>query len=53
MKKLEMQMNKENIGKTAKVLRKLLTRKAITLILDTVKLCASKYFIETSQGQWQ
>ena len=45
--------HEENIEKTKEVLRKPGTREAITLILDTVKLCASKHFIERSQGQCQ
>ena len=45
--------HEENIEKTTKVLRKLGTREGITLILDTVKFCASKQLIERSQGQCQ
>ena len=29
------------------------TREVITLILDTVKLCVSKYSTNRSQGQWK
>ena len=45
--------HEENIEKTKEVLWKPGTRKAITIVVDTVKLCAWKHFIERSQGKCQ
>ena len=51
--------NKESVSFNTKKIKEekqgsiMKTREAVTLSLDTVKLCASKYYIERSQGQWK
>ena len=49
IKKVFYLTHKENIKKTKGSIKK--TREAVAPSLDTVKLCASKYYIERSQVQ--